>query len=72
MNVVLSLGRAVWSIDGCHEALVNASKHKSVSPLPEVWNRFTGYFDPHCGKKGEQMLDSRVLKEIKRKVYKRH
>ena len=47
-------------IDGCHETLVNASKHKSVPPLPEVWKRFTGYFD---SQKRKQMLDSRVLRE---------
>lgn len=61
--VIRSLARALWCIDGCHETLASAAKHKAVPPLPEIWKTFSGYFDSSSRKKKKRQLDSRVLRE---------
>jgi len=59
--VVRSLVNALWSIDGCHDALDNATRHRSLPAIPEVWTRFKGYNDWSAKKKRKPQLSSDSL-----------
>lgn len=61
--ILRSLAKALWCIDGCHDTLANAARHKSIAGLPSVWLEFAGYYDHEARKRKKPQLDGRALRD---------